>query len=164
MSRIFDRLNSTVYNFELPNSWVIWDIAFEPLPTIITQYGDKNGGSSLGTSPKDGNGFGKFQFHFSFACDMADKIKVMLLAALWPNSAFNGEVQKTAQKMTNDIACIAEEMGLSHKFQYINYADPSQDPIDSYGQENVERLREASRKYDQRGSFRGRFLVGLNWD
>jgi len=59
MGKIFDSLNSTLYNFELPGSWVFWDVAFEPLPTVITQYGDKNGGNSLGTSPKDGNAFGK---------------------------------------------------------------------------------------------------------
>ena len=59
MSKISDSLDSSAYNFELPGSWVFWDISFEPLPTIITQYGDKNGGNSLGTSPKDGNAFGK---------------------------------------------------------------------------------------------------------
>lgn len=59
MSQIFDGLNNTIPNFELPGSWVLWDIAFEPLPTIITQYGDRNGGNSLGTSPEDGNAFGK---------------------------------------------------------------------------------------------------------
>jgi hypothetical protein len=58
MSQIFYSLNITVSKFELPGSWVFWDIAFEPLPTIMTQYGDKNGGNSLGTSPEQGNAFG----------------------------------------------------------------------------------------------------------
>jgi hypothetical protein len=58
MSKIFDSLNNTTYDFELSGSWVFWNIAFEPLPTIVTQYGDKNSGNSLGTSPKDGNAFG----------------------------------------------------------------------------------------------------------
>jgi hypothetical protein len=58
MGQIFDSLNSTIPKFELPGSWVFWDIAFEPLPTIMTQYGDKNGGNSLGISPEHGNVFG----------------------------------------------------------------------------------------------------------
>ena len=64
MGKIFDSLNSTVYNLELPESWVLWNIAFEPLPTIITQYGDEKGGNSLGTSPKDGNAFGNLLPYF----------------------------------------------------------------------------------------------------
>jgi hypothetical protein len=36
--------------------------------------------------------------------------------------------------MGKDVAEIARSMGLLHEFQYINYADPSQDPIGSYGE------------------------------
>jgi hypothetical protein len=39
-----------------------------------------------------------------------DIIIVMLLSALWPNSTFDEVVQETAQKMTQDIACIADEI------------------------------------------------------
>ena len=91
----------------------------------------------------------------------------MLLSALWPNSTFNDEVQRSAQKMTQDIACLAEEMRLLHKFQYINYADPSQDPIKSYGEESVQHLRETSRKYDPKGVWQkqvpGGFKLGLRY-
>ncbi|KUJ13466.1 FAD-binding domain-containing protein [Mollisia scopiformis] len=147
MSKIFDNLNSTLYDFETPGSWAFWSIAFEPLPTVFTQYGDKNGGNSLGTSPKDGNAF------------------IMLISALWPNSTFDASVEETAEKLTADIACIAEEMGLLHEFQYINYADPSQDPIDGYGPKNVEFLRKVSRRYDPKGVWQkqvpGGFKLGI---
>ena len=69
MSKIFDSLNSTIYNFELLNSWVFWSIAFEPLPTVISQDGHEHGGNSLGTSPKDGNGFGMFPSCFPLWLD-----------------------------------------------------------------------------------------------
>ena len=58
MSKIFDCLNETLYGFNIGNG-VFWSIAFEPLPTVITQWGDLKGGNMLGTSPKDGNAFGK---------------------------------------------------------------------------------------------------------
>jgi hypothetical protein len=67
--------------------------------------------------------------------------------------------------MIEDIAEIAVEMGLLHEFQYLNYADPSQDPIGSYGEENASFLREVSKKYDPRGVFQrqvpGGFKLGL---
>jgi Berberine and berberine like len=97
----------------------------------------------------------------------SDIITVMLLSALWPNSTFDEVVEKGAEKMTQDIACIAEEMGLLHEFQYINYADPSQDPIGGYGTENVEFLRQVSRKYDPKGIWQrqvpGGFKLGLKY-
>lgn len=59
MSRIFDSLNESLYDFNV-DSEIFWSIAFEPLPTLITQYGHLKGGNSLGTEPKDGNAFGEF--------------------------------------------------------------------------------------------------------
>ena len=56
---------------------------------------------------------------------------------------------------------IAESMHLLHKFQYLNYADPSQDPLGSYGDENVARLREVSRKYDPAGFFQAQVPGGF---
>ena len=58
LSRMFDSLNESLYDFNIDGD-VFWDIAFEPLPTIITKWGDIKGGNSLGTSPQDGNAFSK---------------------------------------------------------------------------------------------------------
>ncbi|MCJ1476431.1 hypothetical protein MMC13_005097 [Lambiella insularis] len=125
LSAIFDSLNATVSTFNIPNG-ILWSVAFEPLPTIFTQYGDLRGENSLGTSPRDGNA---------------------------TDSASDALVEQTAQRMMQDAAAIARGMSLLHRFQYINYADPSQNPIGSYGWENVQRLRAASRRYDPRGVF-----------
>jgi hypothetical protein len=92
---------------------------------------------------------------------------VMLLAALWGDTALNDPVAKTARRMVDDIAEIGRSMELLHEFQYLNYADPSQNPIESYGEVNTERLREASRKYDPKGMFQrqvpGGFKLGLHY-
>ena len=58
LSGIFDTLNETLHDFNVGEG-VFWSIAFEPLPTAITKWGDLKGGNSLGTSPKDGNAFGE---------------------------------------------------------------------------------------------------------
>ena len=92
---------------------------------------------------------------------------VLLIAGLWPNSTANDLVEKKASQVVDDIAELAKSMGLLHEFQYLNYADPSQDPIGSYGLENVQRLHEASRKYDPHGVFQkqvpGGFKLGLQY-
>lgn len=48
---------------------------------------------------------------------------------------------------------VARNMGMLHKFVYLNYANQAQDPIATYGQENVANLRAAAKKYDPRGVF-----------
>lgn len=42
--------------------------------------------------------------------------------------------------------CTDEDLKLD--WEYINYADETQDPIGSYGAENVKKLRETSQRYD----------------
>ena len=153
-----------MYDFQIP-AGILWSLAFEPLPTVTVQHGDLKGGNSLGTSPKDGNAISKCPPNLIHPPTLprpharltpphpADATAVLLLAGIWTDSASNNIVAKIAQKMMRDAADIARRMGLLHRFVYINYADPSQDPIGSYGPANVQRLKAASRKYDPRGVF-----------
>jgi hypothetical protein len=96
------------------------------------------------------------------------KTIVILLAGIWHDTPSNDLVGEIARKMGSDVNEIAGSMGLLHKFQYINYADPSQDPIGSYGEENIEHLRRMSRRYDPMGVFQrqvpGGFKLGLRYN
>lgn len=89
----------------------------------------------------------------------------MLIAALWSNSTANDLVEKRAAIATDNVTNVAKSMGLLHAFQYLNYADPSQDPVGSYGPKNVANLRKTSREYDPKGVFQqqvpGGFKLGL---
>lgn len=171
LGKIFDICNTTLYDFNSPGG-VVWSIAFEPLPTTVTKYGGFKSGNSLGTSPKDGNAVSKLPKNL--LCKLLSQKQyppgplspspfpslnltahhtVLLLAALWPTTASNPLVSQTAQTLLSAINNRARDMNLLHEFQYLNYAEPSQDPIGSYGDENVESLRRASREYDPRGVF-----------
>jgi hypothetical protein len=66
LSGIFDRLNESLWDFNVDGG-IFWSVAFEPLPTVITKYGDLKGGNSLGTEPKDGNAFGKQTLSFCWS-------------------------------------------------------------------------------------------------
>ncbi|OAP59211.1 hypothetical protein AYL99_06509 [Fonsecaea erecta] len=134
MSQSFDILNTSLYNFTVPGG-VVWSVAFEPFPTIISSYAATKGGNSLGTSPADGNGY------------------ILLISALWPNSSANSLVYQTARSAGAQIDALAAVRGQLHRFQYLNYADPTQSPLQSYGAANVARLKQASRQYDPDGVF-----------
>ncbi len=177
LSKIFDICNATLYDFNPPGG-VVWSIAFEPLPTLVTEHGSLKGGNSLGTSPKDGNAVSKSPRTSSITPNFPSTLyplppthyplnpqlkppTVLLLAALWPTPASNPPISQTAQALLSAINHQARAMNLLHKFQYLNYADPSQDPIGSYGEESVERLRRASAKYDRRRVFQTRVPGGF---
>ncbi len=130
LDKMFDAINTTLYSFDIPEG-ILWDIAFEPLPTVFTAPGALK--NSLGTSPSDGNSV------------------VMLLSALWPDSASNGKVHKRAAEVVSAVNEVAKEMGLEKEFVYANYADWSQQPFESYGEESVRFLKKTARKYDEHG-------------
>ena len=77
----------------------------------------------------------------------------MLLSALWPDPASNDIVQNTARQLGAKINNRADAQHLLHAFQYLNYADPSQNPLRSYGEESFVDLLATSGKYDPKGVF-----------
>ncbi|KAJ5050759.1 uncharacterized protein L3040_002630 [Drepanopeziza brunnea f. sp. 'multigermtubi'] len=62
---------------------------------------------------------------------------------------------------TAEIEAYAKATGQDTPFRYLNYANPSQDPIGSYGAENVAFLREVSAKYDPEGFFQKKVTGGF---
>ena len=47
----------------------------------------------------------------------------------------------------------AKNMGKLHEFEYLNYANQAQNPISTYGRENVANLKAVAKVYDPRGIF-----------
>lgn len=136
LAKILDISNETFYSTysQVPDG-VLWSLAFEPLPTLVTKFGPIKGGNSLGTTPADGNGV------------------VLLLSAFWASTSANAFVQQTAQTVMQKAEKAAKDMGMLHEFEYLNYANQAQNPILTYGRENVASLRAAAKTYDPRGVF-----------
>ncbi|KAH6630037.1 hypothetical protein B0J18DRAFT_443023 [Chaetomium sp. MPI-SDFR-AT-0129] len=142
MLDIFDILNGTLYSFN-PEGGIVWSIALEPLPAVLVSHAAKTGGNVLGVSPDDGNNY------------------VMLLSALWPNSAYNPTVDRISRETVAKIESRARAKGLLQKFQYINYAAPYQKPLASYGAKNIAFLKGVSKRYDPEGVFQTRVPGGF---
>lgn len=168
LNTIFDVNNATVYEL-LPkvNGTLIWVLAYEPLPTKMNQYGQIKGGNSLGTSPKDGNAFSKSRPVFSMRDPRpmiwasANPYLVVLVTALWSDANAGDSVKDALRAITEQVDATARSMSLKHEFEYLNYANENQHPLRSYGEENFEHLRKASRKYDARGMFQNQVPGGF---
>ena len=65
--------------------------------------------------------------------------------------AFAYEKVKTWVQSAKDFAATVEDGNLD--WIYLNYADPSQNPLASYGPENLKNLKDAAAKYDPKQIF-----------
>lgn len=58
-------------------------------------------------------------------------------------------IEAATQRWIDRVNEYTKSVGQFKPFIYMNYAHPTQDVISSYGQENVDFLRQVSRKYDR---------------
>ncbi|KAM0473204.1 hypothetical protein ACHAPX_008255 [Trichoderma viride] len=142
MLGIFNALNESIYNFN-PAGGITWSFAFEPLPSVMLSHSAATGGNVLGVEPKDGNGV------------------VLLISALWPNSTSNDSIYRKGRDAFAAVKTVAEQKGVLRKFEYLNYAGPHQSPLASYGADNLNFLRQISKKYDPTGVFQSKVPGGF---
>ena len=90
---------------------------------------------------------------------------VITQLAQFDDDEANDLIESELHNMFDEIASVASKKGLLRQFQYLNYADKQQNPIASYGPENVAELQATSKKYDPKGLFQrqapGGFRLGM---
>ncbi|OBT74599.1 hypothetical protein VF21_06372 [Pseudogymnoascus sp. 05NY08] len=135
MREFYDLANTYFTTFN-PAGGVTWLLTFEPLvAAMVPSSQNKNNKENvLGLGPED-KGF------------------ILLLSASWADTASTKAVQEATRHVMSLIESCAEKKGLLLKFQYLNYAAAYQRPLESYGEGNLEFLRDVSRKYDPKGVF-----------
>ncbi|CAJ2512213.1 Uu.00g052280.m01.CDS01 [Anthostomella pinea] len=137
---IFGVANQTLRSARSPSD-ISYSLTFEPLPAVLTQHGA--GKNVLGTSEADGNGV------------------VLLISTSWSNSNSSSFAQSMSRKLLQAMDDTAAAPGGLHQFKYMNYADPSQDPLESYGSKNLAFLRAVSARYDPSGIFQKKVPGGF---
>ncbi|KAI4173898.1 MAG: hypothetical protein LQ343_002666 [Gyalolechia ehrenbergii] len=131
---VFTIANTTLQSFaDSPN--LVYALVYQPLPSAITSRSAQSGGNPLGLDPASGP-------------------QVLALQTIqWTNATDDPLINTAARKIWQQADELALKMGVKRDWIYLNYAAEDQDPIGSYGEENVRRLREASRKFDPTGLF-----------
>lgn len=106
----------------------------------------KNGGNALGLNTSKGPYF------------------IMNMSSRWSNAADDAAILKFFSTIIKTVKEEARKNGVDNEYIYMNYASQFEDPISSYGKENVERLGSLSRKYDPQQVFQklvpGHFKLG----
>lgn len=119
-------------------------IVFQPVPSYLAQVGERTGGNILGLDSSLTNN------------------AVLFLLTLKANTAADEAViHARGGVFFAKVDEAVKTSGNSLPFVYLNYASPSQDPLGSYGVENVALIREVSNKYDPQGIFQRRIPGGF---
>ncbi|VUC24951.1 unnamed protein product [Clonostachys rosea] len=105
-----------------------WSYTLEPLPPAI--YSRHAATNALGLG------------------DRHAALFMGLFTAGWSQATDDARVKLAVDSIMKAMEEDARALGSWDPFVYYNYAGPSQDPIKSYGEENVERLRSIARKVD----------------
>ncbi|OOF95298.1 hypothetical protein ASPCADRAFT_147461 [Aspergillus carbonarius ITEM 5010] len=106
---------------------------FQPMSSLAMKESQKNGGTPLGLEPVGQQWF----------LSMAD----------WKNAEDEDRVREATRKIVDVAEATAKQAGAYLPYRYSNYASRDQDPLSSYGADNVARLKEIAAQYDPEGVF-----------
>jgi len=110
---------------------------FQPLPRLFGQRGAEAGGNVMGVEDQPSDGL------------------LWLATAMMRTAEHEAQARPLVEKWVTDVkefAASAVEGGLL-PWTYLNYADPTQAVLESYGVENLQRVRDAAAKYDPQQAF-----------
>ncbi|KAI0015535.1 FAD binding domain-containing protein [Xylariomycetidae sp. FL0641] len=120
-----------------PNSGLNTLMQFQPITTPLVAHGATNGGNVLGLEARVADGPGFVWLIFVALHRAEDEAKALPLV----------------RRLQQDVENYARSIGADWDWHYLNYADKTQQPIQSYGKAQVRMLRDASARYDPHGVF-----------
>ncbi|KAK3988855.1 hypothetical protein QBC44DRAFT_370683 [Cladorrhinum sp. PSN332] len=133
-SELHDELVEKLKAF-IPEQDFITQCLFQPLPAVFAENSAKAGGNVMGLERHGTNG-------------------VLFLATVMAKTAEQETyAYPLVKQWVEDVKAYAAGVDGLLPWVYLNYADKSQDPLGSYGEQNLQKIREAAKKYDPEGVF-----------
>ncbi|CAG7948953.1 unnamed protein product [Penicillium nalgiovense] len=115
----------------------------QPWPKLFTGHSTEQGGNVLGLDRFAEN---LFQVLFDYS---------------WKDEADDTLFNQLANSALKELTTYSKSIGADNEFIYLNYANSNQNPLSSYGPENVEYIRTVAKKYDQTGVFQNQVPGGF---
>lgn len=129
-------------------------LGIQPLTRNILMEQAKRGGNVMGLSEEDGPLVGElYPPPRSKYCLRILCVKVCSFGWEWSHESDDDSVIAGIKAVLGQSVAAAKERGLYHPFKYMNYAAEDQDPVASYGADNVKFLKKVKEMYDGEGLF-----------
>lgn len=133
----------------------------QPFPTLFSKHSVRKDGNVLGLDRATENLIRKLKYrlgNFHIAREQRKALivqvqSVFLVDIAWDQPEEDAIFRATGEKMIKQLAAYAKTIDGLSEFIYIDYADSTQNPLASYGAENLQKLKSASEKYDPKGIF-----------
>lgn len=71
----------------------------------------------------------------------------------WSRAEDESIILEASRKIIDQAEAVAKENGTYIDFKYSNYASRDQDPLATYGSDNVDKLRSIAKEVDPQGVF-----------
>jgi len=114
-----------------PSGDFLTQCVFQPLPKLFSDRSVTAGGNIMGVERQSEAGI---------------LFLAVVMMKTTEGEAFAYPKVKAWVQAVKDFAATIE--GGNHEWTYLNYADQSQDPLATYGAENIQKLKDAAEKYD----------------
>lgn len=124
------------------NSFTLQSL-FQPIPRYFADIANHNGGNVLGLERFENNAL------------------LWLLTGAFQSAEHEQIAYPILQSFYTALQSHANALSANLPWEYLNYADPSQNPLASYGEQNVEFMREVSAKYDPAQVFQKKSPAGF---
>lgn len=124
-------------------------IELQPLPKYFAEIGVRTGGNMLGLEQDPRN-----KLYFALAVTLTSAETV----------AKQPQVLQHVLAAIQRVKAYAKSVGGDEQFVYLPYAKALQDPLGSYGADNVRYMKEVSERYDPERCFQRRVPGGFKLD
>ncbi|KAF2730928.1 putative oxidoreductase [Polyplosphaeria fusca] len=124
--------NSVSFVQDVPG--IVWSLSLDPLPPAMYARHAKT--NALGLTGRN-----------------AKALVIMMISATWSSSDDDGVVESSIKALVKKVTEATRRLGALDRYQYINYAAQWQGSINSYGRNNVNKLRKIRSKYDPAAVF-----------
>ncbi|KAL8820863.1 MAG: hypothetical protein Q9191_007428, partial [Dirinaria sp. TL-2023a] len=131
---VLTQVDSIIYNtikstFQDP-PYLAAQTQYQPIPRIFTNHSLERGGNVLGLDR------------------LKDNSIILNFLMIWSDPAKDEIIRKVLDTILTNVTNYTQKVGAYRPWQYTNYAYEDQDPIGSYGPDNVQYLKDISQKYD----------------
>ena len=79
----------------------------------------------------------------------------------WLDDFYDEKMNKAARTWVRRVSTVVRELGSDDEFLYHNFAGGFQDPLNTYGKDNLRFMRSVARRYDPDGFFQTQMPGGF---
>ncbi|KAI9662174.1 MAG: hypothetical protein M1831_002870 [Alyxoria varia] len=126
-----------------PLNGMMLSMVLQPLTKGMLKKSQEHADNSLGLSPEDG------------------PLVIVLMSEVHADAEDDNMISSTVLKLIDEMQSLAQKRGKSARYRFTNYGYKTQEILQGYGEENLDRLRAVSEKYDPNGFFQTRVPGGF---